>query len=453
MKTKIYLITSFIFLLFVFASCSLPRAIEKSEKERPVWVYGITNDYIIIEGVGNDFEEARNDVLKKLKERIVSSVAVNISSETNIAINETVIDNMSRYRENTELRTNISTDFFNSLRGISLSKSKAYYWEKQKHPDKTIKVHYHVMYPFSDTELNTLIKEWEKTDKSFTVELDNLEKSVDDCNSVSELQILYEKANELEKIFTGMRKTRAAIIKTEINQLINNLRFEVQTHEQGRLILKLLSSDRYFNMSSDIDFKSDCAVLQDRKLVNDNQALEINYDADFCYTFEKSNFQILQNYEGQVIQSQFLIPDGENTVRFTINEPVRFRKSSTNPQNIKWYIPIRVFTENEFTVTRVELVVSQQSNLDLRKFIGGDEKESFYITDINQKFSTKGDFSLQFEVGATENGPKSLLGHLINVFMTESTSYFAGGKIFIKPSSGDKELVFIFENKKIIRSN
>jgi hypothetical protein len=44
-------LTFFAIFLFV-ASCSLPRVVEKSEKSRPGWVYGVSPGYIIVEGVG-----------------------------------------------------------------------------------------------------------------------------------------------------------------------------------------------------------------------------------------------------------------------------------------------------------------------------------------------------------------------------------------------------------------
>jgi hypothetical protein len=57
------------------------------------------------------WEDAQNDAMKKLRERIVSSVAVNVSSETDFSISETVIDNMSKYRENVDVRTKFRLTF------------------------------------------------------------------------------------------------------------------------------------------------------------------------------------------------------------------------------------------------------------------------------------------------------------------------------------------------------
>jgi hypothetical protein len=289
-------------------------------------------------------------------------------------------------------------------------------------------------------------------DKDFAEELDQLEYNVNNCNSVLEMKLLYKKAESLEDIFTGNRKTRASILKAEAKQLLEDLKFEVQIHERGKLVLKLLSSDRYFIMNPQAEFKSTCAVIQDCKLIDNNEALEVNYDADFCFSEENVSFKIDQNYGKIDVSASYTIPEGENSVRFTINEPVRFKKSTVNQENIKWYIPIRIFTETPFIVTKVELVVSKETVIDLHSFIGGDEKESYFIAEVGQDFDTKGDYSLQFEVSTTEGSQSTLLGQLINIFVKESSTYFASGKIYVKPIGDEKEYVFVFENKRIVRS-
>jgi hypothetical protein len=433
---------------FVLANCKLPRVIEKSEKLRPEWVYGISNDFVIVEGVGLTWDQAQDDALKKLKERIVSSVAVNISSETNMQVSEQTIDNMSKYSENTEVITNISTDFFNSLKGISLSKSTAFYWEKMLYPEKQKMVHYHIKYPFSQKELNELISEWEKTDKGFTAELDALEEKIQNSVSIAEMQELLDKTKALKEIFGGTRKSRVALFETEINQHLSSLKFEVQKQTRGQIVIKLLSSDRYFKMTSDLVFESSCASLQDKKLIEDGFGLEINYDADFCYSEEKATISVKQNDEELEILGTWDIPDGENQVRLTINEPVRFKSSAINSSSTKWNIPIRVFTDKAFTVTKVEMVVSHDSKINIRQFIGGEDKETYLVKDINQEFKGKGDYSLQFEVPQASS---TMLNQLLTLIINESSTFSAGGKIYIKPENEEKEYVFQFEGKKLIR--
>jgi hypothetical protein len=180
--------------------------------------------------------------------------------------------------------------------------------------------------------------------------------------------------------------------------------------------------------------------------------LEINYDADFCYSIENAEYKVSQTYGSRDVSSNYIVPDGKNTVRLTVNEPIRFKKSPDNPYNSRWYIPLRIFTETGFTVTKVELVVARESNIDLRKLVGGNDKENYSITDVNKHFDGKGDFSLQFDVPSSSGGHLTLVGFLIDVFMTETSKFKAGGKIYVKPDDEDKEYVFNFENKPIIRS-
>ncbi len=439
-----------IILIIILSSCSLPRVVDSSEKHRPEWVYGITKSHITVEGVGIDWETAQNDALKKLKERIVNSISVNVSSETNVEINETVINNISTYHENTNKKTNVSSDFFNTLKGINLNKAKSFYWEKQKHKDRSYKIHYHIMYPFSETELNKLIQDWEKIDQDFTDELNSLEKQVDNCDLVPELIILHEKTKALENIFTRQRKTKTLIMQSEINQLLNDLKFEVETHQRGKVVLKLHSVDRYFKMSKYIDFESSCATYKDVNLIDDNKALEIIYDADYCYQTMEPTFTVSQNYGEKTITANETIPEGEKNIHFFINTPIRLKKSPVKYGHFKCFVPIRIYTDIPFEVTKIELLVSKERAIDIGNSTGN--KKEFFYTEVGQTFEYKGDYSIQFDISATANSQletNGILSGLLNALLSANNSYYAGGKIYAKIKGEEKEFVYPFYHKKI----
>jgi hypothetical protein len=145
--------------------------IEKSAKKRPDWVFGLKKDYLIVEGVGNNHDEAKNSAYVNLKEKVVSSVAVHVSSNTKVDINEKLINNISQYQESFSNETKISSNFITALRGVSLNKAEDFYWEIVRKKDKSRQIHYHVKYPFSSGEQNLLIAEWERLDREMTNEI------------------------------------------------------------------------------------------------------------------------------------------------------------------------------------------------------------------------------------------------------------------------------------------
>lgn len=436
--------------LSFFFACSLPRAIEKSHPNRPEWVYGIEKDYIIVEGVAETHQQAQNIALKTLRERIVSAAAVHISSEAQIEITENIIENISRYSENTSHRTVVSTDFLNSLRGISLSRAEGYYWEKKKYPEKQIKVHYHIKYPFSRKEIDNLIAEWAEMDKGFAAELDKLEKDIDNTNSVFDLITYKDKAHALKSIFSGVRKTRVELLELQATQILANLGYEVISHERGNILLKLSSMGKEFMMQTELVFSSSCAKVFQTRLIGDDNYLNIIYDPDFCNNQEKNSFQISQNYGEITIFSDYEIPPPDDEIRFAVSEPVRLRNLATYySRHTEWYIPIRVFTDRPFIITKIELTVSRNSRISLRQLITGEDSQSFLQTNINQSINDKGDFMISFKADSQLN---TGLENFIRQFINDSSSLSASGKIYFRALGEQIEQSLDFEGVKIIES-
>ncbi len=437
-------------LTIVFFSCSLPRAVEKSHSDRPDWIYGIEKDYIIVEGIAETHQQAQNNALKILRERIVSAAAVNVSSEAHIEITENIIQNISRYSENASLKTIVSTDFLNSLRGISLSRAEAFYWEKKKYPEKQFKIHYHIKYPFTKNEIDNLIDEWTEMDRGFAAELDKLEKDIDETNSVFDLIVLKDKANALKNIFTGVRKTRVELLELRAIQLLTNLGYETISHERGNILLKLSSMGKEFMMQTELVFSSSCAKVFQTKLIGEDRYLNIIYDPDFCNNQEKNSFRISQNYGEITVFSDYVIPPPDDEIRFAVSEPVRLRSLSTHySRHTEWHIPLRVFTERAFVVTKIELIVNRSSRISLRQLITGEDSQSFLQTNINKSINDKGDFMISFRTDSQLNtGFESFIRQIVN----DSSSLSASGKIYFRALGEQIEQSIDFEGIRIIES-
>lgn len=430
-------------MIFTGVSCKLPRVIEKSSKDQPDWVHGISKNYLIAEGVGNNHIEAQNDALRLLKERIVSSIATSINSETSIQISEDLINNIARYHENTYTSTKISVDFLNSLNGISLSKAEDYYWEKKLYSGKTYKVHYHIKYPLSKSELDKLISDWDKMDKGLSAELDKLDKDIDETNSVFDLIQYRDKAKSLIKIFTGVRKTRVQLLELKAEQLLLNLSLEAVSHDRGNILLKLNSMGKDFKMQSEVQFNSTCASLFQSKLIGENDFLNIVYDPDFCYGIEKSNFTIFQNYGEYSLFSSFDIPIPDDEIRFAVSEPIRFRSIGTQfNRETEWYIPVRVFSEKQFIVTKVEIVINQANKSRIRQILTGDDGQSYVLATLNQALHDKGDYIIKFSV---KNQMNTNLERLLTQILNDNSLISSSGKIYFRHIGEKTELSIGFE--------
>ncbi len=440
-----------IILGLVFTGCKPIKVVERSSKERPSWVHGISRNFIIVEGVGNSHEQAQNDAFRALKEKIVSSVAVNVSSETQVKVDEQVINNMTSYSERIQTQTNISSGFINTLRGVSLNRADEFYWEKKKYKKtKEVKVHYHIKYPFSEKDLDRLVEEWVALDKSFTEELNVVEREAETTSSVYDLIILQQKAAALKELFTHARKTRAGIIEAKIEQTISNLKFETVMHERGNLSILLKSGNKTFTLKPDITITSQCAKLLNQSVVDNSTRLQVQYDTDFCSS-PSSSFSVNLSFGNVTIRETYSIPIEEGQVQLAILEPVRIKPTKgPSKETTLWELNLRSFNERGFKVTKVEIVVTRSSGRSLRQLIGGTTQETFVENDINQEFEGKGDFSLQFQVYKRIS---TLLENLVNVALSETNAFTASGKIFYIPKGEERERSLEFENIKIVQFN
>lgn len=429
-------------------ACKLPRVVEKSSKDRPVWIHGIRKDALIVEGIGKNHEEAQEDALRKIRQRIVSSVAVNIFSETNINVTEQIIDNMSRYTQNSDYRTRVSTDFFNSIRGISLIKVSEFYWEKIKTDKDKYEIHYHVVYPLDNSELEKLISEWEKTDKSFGDELSALESDLVKTDDFYEILAIKKRADALAEIFIGTRKARAQILATNAQSYINNLRLEIIKNERGYVILSLKSQNKILKMISEIKFQSDCAYLLNKQLVKDDKNLEIFYEPDDCNSPENNYLNITQVYSGVVVDIKLNVPVSENYVRFQVLQPVRLREYTDDflYKNIEWFIPLKIYTENEFIISKVELSVLSDNKLSLKKLIGADAKQEFFVFDEQIYIDGKGEKTISLKSSKSYS-----INDFFKSFSAETSSFYVSGKVYYIPKGDITAKVYEFYNYRLVK--
>lgn len=449
MKNKFLKIIAIHLLLFFVYGCSLPRVVEQSHDDKPNWVHGLERGYIIANGSGHSYQEAQNSAFRMLRERIVSSVAVSISSESQIEISEQILENISKYTEVSQFRTVITTDFLNSLQGVSLSKVEDYYWEKKRYPEKQFEIHYHIKYPMPDEEINNLMQQWSQMDKAFTAEIDKLEKDIDNTESVYELISFKEKAKALTGIFTGTRKTKAELLHLRADQLLKNLGLQTLSHDRGSVLVKLSSMGKDFDMESELSFTSSCASLFQSKLVDDAKYLRVIYDPDFCCpTTDQATFSISQNYGEYTLFSIFDIPPPDDEIRFVVSEPISLNVSHSYIKQITDInIPFRVFTDIKFIITKIELVLNRSSKYGLRELLTGSERQSYIHTNHNQKIEKKGDHNIKFSISSVRD---SELERFLNTFFTNSSSLTASGKIYFRPAGKKQEYSVPFQSINVV---
>src|SRR5690606_6189255 len=122
-------------------------------------------------------------------------------------------------------------------------------------------IHYHVKYPFSSNDLNKLIGDWEQLDKQLTSDIQLIEQQSQKTKSAYELIMLQKQISQLEKVFNEPKKTQANLVKSRIDKMLAELKFEEKSHIPGQLIMKIVSGNKAFMAEKELEFESTCAKL------------------------------------------------------------------------------------------------------------------------------------------------------------------------------------------------
>jgi len=123
---KKYLLLVVTLICTIGVSQSQDKVLEKSGKQ-PKWINGIEKDYVIVAGSGSNVQDAQQNALTSIKERIVSSVAENVVSKSEIKKEESSVNNVSVFLEKMASQTTSQSGKVPFLQGISLSKVEEFY--------------------------------------------------------------------------------------------------------------------------------------------------------------------------------------------------------------------------------------------------------------------------------------------------------------------------------------
>ena len=140
------------------------KLVEQSQKEKPEWLtlYNHKEALMIQANRAASLEDAKNSVMTSLLNNIASSVAVQITSKTDVNVDWSVSGENDVYNEDIKTTTTTEIADMPALQGISLSKAETY-WEKY-HNKKTDETYYdyYILYPFTYQDLENLIEEYNK---------------------------------------------------------------------------------------------------------------------------------------------------------------------------------------------------------------------------------------------------------------------------------------------------
>ncbi len=396
---KQHLFKLLVFITLTITSCASLKVIENSSKEKPNWLYGIETDYLVGEGTGSDYNEAKYNALQMVKEKIVTSVAQSISFEQNIEVNETRYKKAIEFIEEYTSKTVSKTGNRSYLQGISLSKATDFYWEKRRE-NRIEEISYFIKYPFTQEDINVLIEEWESQEEELSQRLDTLKFNKKAHQTVESIIAEIEELQYLSGFFVDQRK---AVADISIKKLVNKLNAiqiipEVDSLGFFKYFLRL-GEDSIKTILKPI-VNSNCADV--KEINTNNQFGCIKYEYDYCEVEDKNHLNISYSFEEWELNHttyfdvsiKKIFIENKNDISFSSVDKSFFKKEQT----IKCYFTITSKSHVPFTINKIELVPKLCKrnctyDYNFRNF------PVIIIENVNKSFSGKGNHSFEVYAG------------------------------------------------------
>lgn len=415
----------FILFLFPIVACVAQiKVVEKSGKQ-PNWVNGLQKDYIIVVGTAANIQDAQQNALNMVKERIVSSVAENVQTTSEMKMEESTMNNISSYLENFATTTSTTSGPVPFLQGISLSKVEEFYWEKTENKaDRSIRFNYHLKYPFPSTELWNLVHEFKKRDNEMTEQLDALLDGVDKITAIEQIDKSIGDLRILADYFMDGRKDKANLGISRYRNLYNSIELVELESGLGELKYAIRLGDKFIETSRKPQVRSECARVT--STINNKDYTLIEYDFFNCYEDPENHILVTYRFGNNNIQKQFFFDITADKAAIFVNEPIRFTSVSSNDGVIdNSSISITVVSKYQapFTINKVELEILGEAPI--------------VIDNVGQSFSGKGNHSLsltlnqplQTEVSSTAGKRITMLSGYIH-FKSDKTGEMKTYRIY-----------------------
>lgn len=374
-------------LLCSFGLTAQVKVVESSSKKKPKWTTDMEMGFIVGIGKGADIQTAQDKALLQVKAQIVSSVADNIVSSSELYTQEITADKVSKQFESftgSIKQQSAAQDF---LKGISKTNVRESYWKKiQNRSTKQTHYEYYIKYPFDSWDLKKLVMEFNLRDQELTDELERTLARLDTFKSIEELRECKATLMSLHQYFIDQRKTKAQVGIDKASQLLGAVVIRNEGSSLGTLKYGLYIDNRRITFSARPMIKTPCAVIEDRKTGTEVCVLKYRYDE--CYGDGDETITVSYNIpEGKRAENTFYFDVNENKAELALIGTIRINPGEIDEEVVRNAI-CKVELSSKFdtptTVTNITL----------------EWKDKGVLIDvpINQTIRGKGAHTIEFEI-------------------------------------------------------
>lgn len=306
-------------MLLALSASAQTKVIEKSAKKVPGWLNTAVDNYLVVSVTANSLAEGQTKALTEITERIIQSVASNVTVSKKNVLSEVNVNGNIESTDDFSQVSKMKSANLPFLKGISLSNVEEIYWEKvQDKATKKEHYNYSVKYPFSRLEQRKLAAEFEALDAEKVAQYKTLEQKIQDIESVDDIkQAITELGTLSEYFFDEVRLSQVKGLTARYKQLYDALSMTGTFLESGKYQCQVLLDGSPIRVSASPKVTSNCASQIG---VRPSEGMfVISYNAEDCLPEEENFLNISLVIDGKRLQHKaFLNEAGVGAMSFSV---------------------------------------------------------------------------------------------------------------------------------------
>lgn len=385
-------------LLFtIFNIYAQQKVVERSAKKAPDWIGVAQADYVIVSAEDATLEAAKERCLANIRQAIISSVAVNISSKELSFDTQTIDGEQTEVLRRYESQVETVAAKLPFVQGVALDDAEIYWKKIYDKSAKNYKYEVHAKYPFPLLKRNSLVMEYMKIEQEHNEAFQRLKQSFE---TFTEIEYIGRAMNELSALYEyyidQTRKNDVKVLRENYRKLYNSISIVPYYSALGDIVYYLNLEGRRMTTSRRPTIKSQYATEVSFSPVDDNM-YRITYNYKHCQTGDDNKIDVTYSFaSGAVARHSFhfditenkvqLIPYGqiELDVEVAKKGAIDEEAASTEeqPAKIKGWLNLRAKYDTPFTVVGINF--------------SADGTRVRVNSELNEEFEGKGTHRLSF---------------------------------------------------------
>lgn len=258
------------------------KVVESSANSAPEWIGVSQRGYIVVSAEHATLDGAKKQCLANIYQNIISSVAVNISSQELSYDAQTITNEYASVVQSYESRVETIAAQLPFVQGITIDKAEIYWKKIFNKAENTYRYELHAKYPFTMAERNALIAEYNKIEQEH---VDKFQELKDAFHTFTEVEYITRAVNDLRALhdyfIDQARKNEAKALMDNYRKLYNSISITPYYAALGEIEFYLNLSGRRMVTSRRPVIKSEYATQIECSAGSDN-IYRLTYDYEYC---------------------------------------------------------------------------------------------------------------------------------------------------------------------------